>query len=109
VQVFDRTGKFIELWKSAELGRPWVITFAPDGHLYVVDGGDLKPWPPDRAHLLRLDTQGKTLAKWSRYGNYDGQLCWPHNIAVDADGSVYTGEILGRRAQNSCPNERSRR
>jgi hypothetical protein len=77
IQVFDRTGKFIAAWKSAELGRPWAISFAPDGCLYVVDGGDLKPWPPDRAQLLQLDTKGNILGKWGRYGNYDGQLCWP--------------------------------
>ncbi len=99
VQVFDSKGKFLHAWKSPELGRPWAITFGPDELLYVVDGGDLKSWPPDRAHLLQLDLSGKILAKWGSYGNYDGQLYWPHDIAVGKDGAVYTGEILGRRAQ----------
>jgi peptidylamidoglycolate lyase len=103
VQVFDKNGKFIAAWKSAALGRPWAITFAPNGHLYVVDGGDLAVWPPDRAQLLQLDREGNILAKWSRYGNYDGQLYWPHDIAVGKDGAVYTGEILGRRAQKFMP------
>ena len=73
------------------------------GRLYVVDGGDLNPWPPDRAQLLQVDTKGNILGKWSGYGNYDGQLYWPHDIAVGNDGAVYTGEILGRRAQKFVP------
>ncbi|XYI01441.1 hypothetical protein ACMHYB_17495 [Sorangium sp. So ce1128] len=39
VQVFDADGRYLSQWKSAALGRPWVITFGPDRHVYVVDGG----------------------------------------------------------------------
>ena len=37
VQVFDANGKFLKMWKSEELGRPWSLTIGPDNLLYVVD------------------------------------------------------------------------
>lgn len=99
IQVFKGDGTFIQQWKNAELGRPWAVTFGSDGYLYVVDGGDLKPMPPDRSHIMKLDTGGKILEKWATFGNYDGQLFWGHDIAVGKDGAVYVGDILGRRVQ----------
>jgi peptidylamidoglycolate lyase len=104
IQVFDSTGKFVKMWKSEELGRPWSLTIGPDNLLYVVDGGDLKPAPPDRGQLLKLDLSGKLLAKWSRYGNYDGQIYWGHDLAVGKDGAVYVGDVYhGMRVQKFVP------
>lgn len=104
IQVFDEKGKFLKEWKSPELGRPWSLTVGPDNLLYVVDGGDLKPNPPDRGQLLRLDLSGKILAKWSRFGNYDGQIYWGHDLAVGKDGAVYVGDVYhGMRVQKFVP------
>jgi peptidylamidoglycolate lyase len=104
IQVFEANGKFLKSWKSDELGRPWSVTVGPDNLLYVVDGGDLKPNPPDRGQLLKLDLSGKILAKWSRFGNYDGQIYWGHDLAVGKDGAVYVGDVYhGMRVQKFIP------
>jgi peptidylamidoglycolate lyase len=104
IQVFDANGKFLNMWSSPELGRPWSLTIGPDNLLYVVDGGDLKPNPPDRGQLLKLDLNGKILAKWSRFGNYDGQIYWGHDLAVGKDGAVYVGDVFhGMRVQKFVP------
>jgi peptidylamidoglycolate lyase len=104
IQVFDGNGKFLKMWKSEELGRPWSVTVGPDNLLYAVDGGDLKPNPPDRGQLLKLDLNGKILAKWSRFGNYDGQIYWGHDLAVGKDGAVYVGDVYhGMRVQKFIP------
>jgi len=104
IQVFDGNGKFLKLWKSDELGRPWSLTIGPDNLLYVVDGGDLKPAPPDRGQILKLDLTGKILAKWGRFGNYDGQIYWGHDLAVGKDGAVYVGDVYhGMRVQKFVP------
>lgn len=104
IQVFGSDGKFVRQWRSKEMGRPWAIRIGPDGAVYVLDGGDLvggafNPQPPDRGYVIKMDGQGKVLTKWSRYGNYDGQLMWAHAVAIGKDGAVYVGDIQGRRAQ----------
>ena len=104
IQVFDANRKFLKAWKSPELGRPWSLTIGPDNLLYVVDGGDLKPAGPDRGQLLKLDLSGKILAQWSRFGNYDGQIYWGHDLAVGKDGAVYVGDVYhGMRVQKFIP------
>ncbi len=103
IQVFTSDGKFLAQWKSPDLGRPWAAAVGADGYLYVVDGGDLKPVPPDQSHLLKLDLTGKIVEQWSSFGNYDGQIYWGHDIAVGGDGAVYVGDILGRRVQKFVP------
>ena len=104
IQVFDSNGKFLKVWRSPELGRPWSLTVGPNDLLYVVDGGDLKPTGLDRGQLLKLDLSGKILAKWSRFGNYDGQIYWGHDLAVGKDGAVYVGDVYhGMRVQKFVP------
>jgi peptidylamidoglycolate lyase len=104
IQVFDSNGKFLKQWKSPQLGRPWSLTIGPDNLLYVVDGGDLNSTGLDRGQLLKLDLSGKILAKWSRFGNYDGQIYWGHDLAVGKDAAVYVGDVYhGMRVQKFVP------
>jgi peptidylamidoglycolate lyase len=110
IQIFTADGKFLEQWKREELGRPWGLAFDRQGNLFVVDGGDFKPAPPDRGRILKLTSGGKVLAKWSTFGNYDGQLYWGHDIAVGPDGAVYVGDVShGMRIQKFVPQPSSSR
>jgi peptidylamidoglycolate lyase len=107
VQVFDGAGKFLAEWKGAHLGRPWAITVAPDGTVFVVDGGDLRDSGDDHAKVIQLTTEGKVLGSFGSFGKYDGQLCWPHDLAVARDGSVYVGDVfVGMRVQKFAPRRR---
>ena len=100
IQVFDSAGRFLVEWKGPELGRPWAIRVRADGDLYVADGGDMPPTPPDRARILRLTRQGGIVESFGSFGNYDGQLVWPHALALAADGAVYVGDVsTGMRVQ----------
>jgi peptidylamidoglycolate lyase len=100
IQIFDPQGKFLQEWKSEEIGRPWALTFARDGYLYVVDGGDLKPNPPDRARVLKMDLQGHVIDRLGTYGKSDGQLYWPHGVGVAPNGDVYVSDVnVGMRVQ----------
>jgi peptidylamidoglycolate lyase len=104
IQVFTAEGRFVKIWGSDALGRPWGLAIGPDNVLFVVDGGDSKPTPPDKGRILKLDLQGNILASWSRYGNYDGQICGGHDIAVGKDGAVYVGDVFrGMRVQKFVP------
>jgi peptidylamidoglycolate lyase len=103
VQIFDSNGKFLGQWKSAELGRPWDVFAGPDGMIYVIDGGDLKPNPPDRGRISKLNLDGKILEQFSSFGRYDGQIYWGHSITVARDGALYVTDILGMRVQKYIP------
>ena len=100
VQVFDGGGKFLAEWKGLHLGRPWAVTVAPDGTVFVVDGGDLRESGTDHAKVIQLTTDGRVLGSFGTFGQYDGQLTWPHDVAVARDGSVYVGDVfIGMRVQ----------
>ncbi len=103
IQVFDGKGKYLREWGSEQLssvGRAWGLEFAPDGMLYVIDGGDMNSRTPDYARILILDLQGNVLKQWSSYGTEPGQLSWGHDVAVGRDGAIYTAEVRNNiRAQ----------
>ena len=104
VQSFSPDGELLGVWKSDELGRPWAITFTDDGLAFVVDGGDQPPAGPDRARVLVAERDGTVISSFASFGNQDGQLVRPHDIAVAADGSVYVVEVgQGKRAQKFAP------
>jgi DNA-binding beta-propeller fold protein YncE len=105
IQRFDAAGVFIDEWKSDALGRPWAVSIGVDGSVFVVDGGDQNPVPPDRSRVLRLDPTGKVLDSFSSFGNYDGQIYWGHAIAVAKSGDVFVGDVhYGMRVQKFTRN-----
>jgi peptidylamidoglycolate lyase len=100
IQIFDETGQFIEEWKDPSLGRPWAVRIDATGNIFVVDGGDQNEFWPDRARVLKLDSEGNILASFGSSGKGPGQFIWPHTIAVGPDGALYVGEVAtGMRIQ----------
>ncbi|MDA1313233.1 MAG: peptidyl-alpha-hydroxyglycine alpha-amidating lyase family protein [Acidobacteria bacterium] len=100
IQVFTKDGKFIKEWKSKELGRPWGLDIDSKPFLFVADGGDLHPQPPERNRILKLDLNGKILEAWGSFGSYDGQFYWAHDVAAGDDGAVYVTDVnVGMRVQ----------
>src|SRR5688572_1938150 len=100
IQIFDEVGQFIEEWKGSSLGRPWAVRIIENGDIFVVDGGDQTEFWPDRARILKLDSQGQPLASFGSYGKAPGQFIWPHTIAIGPDGALYVGEVAtGMRIQ----------
>ncbi len=100
IQVFTKEGKFLKQWKSKELGRPWGLDIDSNRSLFVADGGDLNPAPPERNRILRLDLNGKIHEAWGSFGSYDGQFYWAHDVAAGEDGAVYVTDVnVGMRVQ----------
>jgi peptidylamidoglycolate lyase len=100
IQIFDETGQFIKEWKDSSLGRPWAVRINETGEIFVVDGGDQNELWPDRARILKLDSEGNVLASFGSYGRKPSQFIWPHTIAVGPDGALYIGEVAtGMRIQ----------
>lgn len=105
IQVFDSEGEFLYEWISKENGRPWGMSVGDDGYLYVIYGGELKEAPPERNVAVKMDLNGAVLETWGRFGKYNGQLYWGHDIAVGKDGAVYVSDVnLGMRVQKFVNN-----
>jgi peptidylamidoglycolate lyase len=100
LQIFDEAGQFITEWRGRSLGRPWAVRISASGDVFIVDGGDQAEFWPDRARILKLDSEGKILASFGSYGGAPGQFIWPHTIALGPDGALYIGEVAtGMRIQ----------
>ena len=100
LQVFKSDGTFIDAWQSTEIGRPWGMAVGRDGVLYVVDGGDPSPSGVQRSRIVKMDLSGNVLGSFGSFGQYDGQMDWPHDVGVDSKGSVYVGDVhFGMRIQ----------
>jgi len=108
VQKFDSNGTYIGtlgatrvpyLTDTTRLNRPWGITVAPDGSLYVAeDRGD---------RLIKLSPSGTqiwTVGEPGVYGNDDDHLgsYWAGpegNLAIDSSGTVYVADTGNARVQ----------
>jgi peptidylamidoglycolate lyase len=98
VQVFDPDGRFLAEWHGPAYGRPFDVTIAKDGTAFIADGGDIPKEEPDRSSVVVTNRAGRVIARFGRYGFYDGQFFRAHDIAVGSDGTVYVGDA-GNRVQ----------
>ncbi|MDT8399971.1 MAG: hypothetical protein RQ899_15300 [Pseudomonadales bacterium] len=100
IQVFEKNGQFVReaLLAPRTLGNGsvWDLAISPDPEgrwLFVADGQNMKVWILDRQSL-------QVMGEFGRGGRQAGQFDWVHNIAIDAEGSLYTAEVNnGRRIQ----------
>ncbi|NNE69994.1 MAG: DUF2437 domain-containing protein [Rhodothermales bacterium] len=93
VQVFSKLGEFLEEGyvapKTLSMGSVWDIELSRDAdqtYLYVPDGTNQTVW------VLRRDGL-EVVGSFGRGGRQAGQFGWIHNIAMDAQGNVYTTEV----------------
>lgn len=113
IQVFDSKGKFLAEWKN--IITPWALAITKADEIYVC-GSSPMLWqeiPPAQAYLatppkdqlfMKLDTEGRLKQLWAfPLGDKPGELDWAHSIAVAPDGSIYFGEVMGKRAQKFVP------
>ena len=105
VQIFNAQGRFRSQWKSPAMGRPYALTLLPGGLAAVVDGGEQPERGADRSGIAIISQDGKVVERFSRFGNYDGQLQQGHDIASDTHGDIYVVDIGGERVQK-FPRER---
>jgi len=100
IQVFEPSGKFIQEFRveprTRANGSTWDMVLSHDAeqrYLYVADGAN------GRVYVVRR-SDGKQLGAFGRTGRMAGEFKWIHNIAIDAQGNLYTSEVgYGRRVQ----------
>lgn len=101
IQIFDRQGTFQTMW--TDVVRPCQIVAAETGEYFVAELGNQNgrfPWQPmperpTGGRVSIFDDNGSLLGRWG--GGLDARrpdgfyAC--HDICVDAEGSVYIGEV----------------
>jgi sugar lactone lactonase YvrE len=109
VQVFEQSGRFIAEWK--DIVTPWMITILPGDQIWIC-GASPEHWgersilglPPKDQLVMRFTPDGRLHQLWTFPKGEDdkekpGELNWVHGIGVDSRGSLYLGDINGKRAQ----------
>jgi peptidylamidoglycolate lyase len=100
VQVFDSSGKFLKQWHDKNFGNMCAVTYDKImKRLAAVDDVTFLKFKHRGSDIIIFDSTGKVLTRFGRSGLYDGPTCWYHDVAVDKEGSIYVGDILGNRIQ----------
>ncbi len=100
IQVFTKEGKFIRQMvfeaNTRGSGSVWDLVASEDPSqtfLMIADGTN------NEVRIVRRET-GEILGTFGRSGRQAGDFHWVHNIAIDAQGNLYTAEVdTGKRAQ----------
>ncbi|MCB1243354.1 MAG: peptidyl-alpha-hydroxyglycine alpha-amidating lyase family protein [Verrucomicrobiales bacterium] len=99
IQIFDGKGAFLQQWKGPQIGRPYGIGTGPEGHLFLVDGGDPAQKIEERGKIVELDRMGTVIDCFSGPGLTPGRIQLGHDLAVGPDGAVYVAEATGQKVQ----------
>lgn len=99
IQAFDPQGKFLKEWKNESLEKLYSATIdKTNQRLFAVDY--LKEDTLIKgSNIMQFDSIGNVFMQFGRSGLYDGPVCRYHDIAIDKEGSIYVGDILGNKIQ----------
>lgn len=114
VQVYDTTGKLLDSWKDIIV--PWGFCITDNDDIWVC-GSTPMQWrmdakypgaplgcPPKDQVFMRFRPDGRVAQIWSAPKAVDGkekpgELNWLHCLALDKQGNIYAGDIIGKRLQ----------
>lgn len=100
IQVFDSSGRFLKTFSNKNFGNICSITFdKTNKKLVAIDDVTFLKLKHRGSDILILDSAGNTQTRFGRSGFYDGPLCWYHDVAIDNNENIYTGDIHGNRIQ----------
>ncbi|MFG0263404.1 MAG: peptidyl-alpha-hydroxyglycine alpha-amidating lyase family protein [Novipirellula sp. JB048] len=114
VMIYDQQGTLLDSWEHVIV--PWGFWVTAEDHIWVC-GASPMPWmndpaypgaplscPPKDQVLMKFNRHGKVLQLWTIPKGEDGQeqpgeVNWLHGMALDSQGNIYVGDIIGKRAQ----------
>jgi peptidylamidoglycolate lyase len=100
IQEFDAGGRFLKQWKNKTFANLYAVRIDKrNQHVFAVDYLILLDTIIKGSNIMEFDQTGSLIARFGRSGSYNGPLCRYHDIAVDNEGSIYVGDILGNRIQ----------
>ena len=100
IQKFDADGNFIALWQNKTTDQLYSVAVDKQrGQLFGIDYMLINDTIPRGSDIFRFDLNFAPQQQFGRSGSYDGPVSRYHDIAVDDEGSVYVGDILGNSIQ----------
>ena len=100
IQEFDANGKFIKQWKNPQAEQLYSLTIdKKENALFAIDYLTLPGDIIKGSDILLFGPGLQPGSRFGRSGGYDGPVCRYHDIAIDNEGSLYVGDILGNRIQ----------
>jgi peptidylamidoglycolate lyase len=100
VQVFDSNGKFIKQLTNKKFGNISAVAYgAANNQLIAADDLIWLKLNHQGSDIIVFDSTRKKSVQFGRTGFYSGPVCWYHDLAIDKDGNIYAGDILGNSLQ----------
>jgi len=100
IQKFDPQGKFLAQWKNSEAKQLYSLSIEkPLNRLFAIDYIPIDGTSPSGSDILFFGPGMKPEKRLGRSGDYHGDACRYHDIAVDRKGNIYVGDILGNQIQ----------
>jgi peptidylamidoglycolate lyase len=100
IQKFDANGKFLKEWKNDKAVQLYSLSIDKrNNNLFAIDYLTILDTIIKGSDILEFDSTIKLSTRFGRSGFYDGPKCRYHDIAVDNEGNIYVGDILGNKIQ----------
>ncbi|MBT5177296.1 MAG: hypothetical protein HOL93_12190 [Candidatus Marinimicrobia bacterium] len=100
IQKFDNRGNFITSWQNTLTDQLYSVTIDKNNnHLYGIDYWVVDKTVIKGSDIFRLDLNANLQLQFGRSGMYEGPISRYHDIAVDDEGNIYVGDILGNKVQ----------
>jgi DNA-binding beta-propeller fold protein YncE len=100
IQKFDANGKFLKEWKNDNAVQLYSLSIdKKNNNLFAIDYLTIRDTIIKGSDIMQFDSTIRLVTRFGRSGLYDGPICRYHDIAVDDEGSIYVGDILGNRIQ----------
>ena len=100
IQIFDSSGRFLKQLTGKSFGNITSVAFDKrKTKLYATDDCSFFKIKHRGSDIFIFDTSGTVQTRFGRSGLYDGQVCWYHDIAINNEENIYTGDILGNTIQ----------
>jgi streptogramin lyase len=114
VQVYNTEGQLTDSWRNIVV--PWGFCITANDDIWVCGSSPMK-WrfdpkypgaplgcPPKDQIFMKFRPDGKLQQMWTIPKATDGkeqpgELNWLHCLALDKDGNIYAGDIIGQRMQ----------
>lgn len=100
IQKFDATGKFLNQWKNNVAIQLYSLSVDPrNDNVFAVDYLTVNDTLIKGSDIIVFDSTVRFINRFGRTGLYKGPVCRYHDIAIDKEGNIYVGDILGNRIQ----------